>query len=307
MIHETLRLIEGRDDVTLATYVLEDSPELLGGKKRPAVLVCPGGGYMFCSDREAEPVALRFNAMGYHAFVLRYSVLGRGKTPGFLPGATVADPETMHPAPLLDVARAMRKIADDSGAWLVDAGRIALCGFSAGAHNAAMYGAWWNSPLVRDRLGGPAVKPAAAILSYGMYDYTRFEAPTEGFAANLRKAANLALMGTTTPSEELIRTLSPCLHLTSDFPPAFLWANRGDDLVPVQQTLYLATALAEAGLPFETHVFEPGGHGLALADQSTASSRMEVLPEAARWGELAEAWLKPRFALPLEEKPAWMR
>ena len=62
---EVIRLYENRDDVTLTTYVLQDSPEMLAGKKRPAVLICPGGAYLFCSDREAEPIAMKFASMGY--------------------------------------------------------------------------------------------------------------------------------------------------------------------------------------------------------------------------------------------------
>ena len=41
---------------TLDTYILK------GEKTRGAVLICPGGGYVLTSDREAEPVALAFNA-----------------------------------------------------------------------------------------------------------------------------------------------------------------------------------------------------------------------------------------------------
>lgn len=67
-------LDEHNDNVKLTTYVLDDSSELLDGKKRPAIIICPGGAYLNCSDREAEPVALRFASMGYHAFVLRYHV-----------------------------------------------------------------------------------------------------------------------------------------------------------------------------------------------------------------------------------------
>ena len=73
---QVIKLYENRDDVTLTTYVLADSKEMLNGKARPAVLICPGGAYISCSDREAEPVAMAFAAMGYHAFVLRYSVYG---------------------------------------------------------------------------------------------------------------------------------------------------------------------------------------------------------------------------------------
>lgn len=70
---EVIKLYENRDDVTLTTYILQDSPELLAGKVRPAIIVCPGGGYFNCSDREAEPVALKFASKGYHTFVLRYN------------------------------------------------------------------------------------------------------------------------------------------------------------------------------------------------------------------------------------------
>ena len=76
MICEKHFLYEDRADVFLTTYLWEPSPSLPAGEMRPLVLVCPGGGYLNCSDREAEPVALRFAAMGYQAAVLRYSTYG---------------------------------------------------------------------------------------------------------------------------------------------------------------------------------------------------------------------------------------
>ena len=42
---------------------------------RPAVLVIPGGGYSYISDRECEPVASAFFAKGFHVFVLRYAAV----------------------------------------------------------------------------------------------------------------------------------------------------------------------------------------------------------------------------------------
>ena len=68
---ETIRLWEGQEDAErpiLQTYVLD------GGRRRPAVLVLPGGGYGGTSPREGEPVALQFAAAGFHAFVLHYRV-----------------------------------------------------------------------------------------------------------------------------------------------------------------------------------------------------------------------------------------
>lgn len=44
-----------------------------GDKQRPAVVICPGGGYDFCSEREAVAVGMRFAGYGVQAFVLRYT------------------------------------------------------------------------------------------------------------------------------------------------------------------------------------------------------------------------------------------
>ena len=58
----------------LFVYAWENSPEFCENRRRPAILICPGGGYAMCSDREAEAIAFRFFAAGFQAFVLRYSV-----------------------------------------------------------------------------------------------------------------------------------------------------------------------------------------------------------------------------------------
>ena len=47
----------------LYTYLWDNSRELYDGRKRPIVLLCPGGGYEMTSDREAEAMALKFMTM----------------------------------------------------------------------------------------------------------------------------------------------------------------------------------------------------------------------------------------------------
>ena len=61
MLHETILLTVpgGSEPTRLISYVPDNSPEL-DSRPRPALIVCPGGGYTFRSDREGEPVALRF-------------------------------------------------------------------------------------------------------------------------------------------------------------------------------------------------------------------------------------------------------
>ena len=127
MQSEVFKLYPDRDDVTLTSYVVADSPELTKGGRRPGILICPGGAYMFCSDREAEPIALRFAAMGYHAFVLRYSVYYEGKQPQGFGGPAnemPVNPNCIHPAPMRDIGKAFLLLHEHADEWLLDTSQI---------------------------------------------------------------------------------------------------------------------------------------------------------------------------------------
>ncbi|MET3557440.1 acetyl esterase/lipase [Streptococcus rupicaprae] len=310
MIIERFTLDENRTNVDLTTYVLSDSPELLDGKKRPAVLICPGGAYLNCSDREGEAVALRFASMGYHAFVLRYHVLLEADDAfeEVFSGQVKGRADTVFPAAIHDIAQAFTLIHDHAEEWLVDTDKIALCGFSAGGNNVTNYSVHWNKPIVTDYFDVNKIKPAAIIAGYPITDYFAHEAHVkrqDQMAQRLFRVANLSLFGTETPSEEQLLQASAARLVDEATPPTFIWATAGDKLVPVSQSTRLGTALAEAGIPFELHIFEEGPHGLALATQATAAALTEVNADARQWVDLAESWLQKRFALPLKEKSRW--
>ena len=299
---EVFYLKEHQEDVTLTTYLWQDSPGLLAGKPRPAVLVCPGGGYFNCSDAEGEPVALRFAAMEYHAFVLRYSTY-LGSNTGFpdLSQAPVPKPETLHPAPMNDIGLAMRFICDHAEEWCVDKDRIAVCGFSAGGHNTAMYATRWQ-----DNPDNP--RPAAAILGYPLTDYVykhEVEADADESVRGFFRASDTIFLGTPEPTEEQLVDASPARHVSTMTPPCFLWATASDELVPVEHSLIMARALSEADIPYELHIFEQGQHGLSLADQASAAALSQCKPDVAAWSDLVKTWLQKRFALPLPEKTDW--
>jgi len=312
MRSEVFKLYENRDDVTLTSYIIADSPELMNGKKRPAILVCPGGAYLNCSDREGEPIALRFAAMGYHAFVLRYSTYFEGKS-GFPQLGQEIPPKQhcVHPAPMRDIGKAFLKLHENADQWLLDTDRIAICGFSAGAHNCAMYSVYWYAPVMTEFFRQPAnkFKPAATILAYTLSDYVLLADAATGqldpLARGLFELSVLAFTGTTKPSRELLAEVSPARQVNDQTPPMFLWATAADSLVPVAHSTIMATALATHKIPFEIHIFEEGMHGLSLADQASSGSWSQNNPDAAKWVGLAEAWLKKRFALPLPEKSDW--
>lgn len=154
MIHKTIRLFEDKQEVTLTTYILDDSKEMLNGKKRPAVIINPGGAYLSLSDREAEPVAMQFAMMGYHAFVLRYSVYLPKEVSmmDFLMGkaasAVCYNQNSLFPNPMIELGKAILTVKEHSEEWFVDTDKIILCGFSAGAHNVAMYSTYWDKQII---------------------------------------------------------------------------------------------------------------------------------------------------------------
>lgn len=303
MIHETIYLYEGRTDVTLTTYVLSDSGEMLAGKKRPAVLICPGGAYLACSDREAEPIAMAFATMGYHAFVLRYSVYGGEAFDNHFVGMTPRE-ECRYPAPMREIGLAMLSIKEHAKEWLIDADRVAICGFSAGAHNCAMYATHWHMPVITDFFGKDKelFRPAACILAYCISDcvYMKEHADRHVGARELFDAANLSYLGSKEVSMEQLEEVSPARFVTQETPPTFLWATAEDEVVPVQHSIRMAHALADGGVPFELHIFEEGSHGLSLATQASSGCKAQMNSDAAKWVGLAEAWLQKRFAIEIE-------
>ena len=121
MINITL---PGHEDATLEGYILDCELTLGQQSERPAIVICPGGGYLYCSPREAEPVALAYAARGIHAFVLRYSTGRNAK--GF--------------APLEEVDWVIKYLRDNSAEWHIDPNKILTCGFSAGGHVALAAG-----------------------------------------------------------------------------------------------------------------------------------------------------------------------
>ena len=301
MFIEKIKLYEDREDVTLTTYVIGQEPELSIQGNRPAIIICPGGAYQFCSDREAEPVALRFAAMGYHAFVLKYSVYGEGKSTNWDNKSEMSEkPHCIHPNPMRELGKSMLIIRENADKWRVDTEKIAICGFSAGGHNVAMYGVNWDKPILTDyfNVDKYMLKPAAMILSYPVIDFLYMkEVKKDENSKRLLEIMNVAIAGTKNPSNELCKELSPNLFVNENTPPTFIWATANDNTVNVEQSLKMAYALAEKKIPFEIHIFENGLHGISLATRATASAKGHINLDALKWVELAENWLNKKFEI----------
>ena len=253
-----------QDNAALYLYLLDDSPSI-AIHKRPMIVICPGGGYAFTSDREAEIVALQFCAMGYHAAVLRYSVK-----------------PAVFPTAILEVGKSVALIREHAAEWFVDSEKIVVLGFSAGGHLAASYGTHWNQDWVKESLQkeSEVLRPNAMILGYPVI--------TSGEFAHIASFKNL--LGENYEAKKASLSLENCV--TENTPRAFVWHACADAIVPVQNSLLFANALLAQGIPVEFHIFEKGGHGLSLANRLTGYDDNGLERAAQAWITLVHRWME---------------
>ncbi|MDE5678841.1 MAG: alpha/beta hydrolase, partial [Lachnospiraceae bacterium] len=214
MIQQTigLKMAGSLPGACIKTYIIEDSPEFKI-KKRPIVIVCPGGGYCYLSDREGEILALQYVAMGCHAVVLHYSIA-----------------PAVYPAALLELASAVKLLREKAEEWHIDKDKIIVEGSSAGGHLAASYGMFWKEAFIAEELGLKAsdremLRPNAMILNYPVI--------TSGEFAHRDSFVNL-LGGR---YEELVEKMSLEKQVNQDTPQAFIWHTYTDGCVPVENSL----------------------------------------------------------------------
>lgn len=258
MINKVIPLREEENGYTptLTTYILDK----IRNDTRPAVLICPGGAYGGCADIEAEPIAMRFMAAGFHAFILRYSVY-----------------PNKYPKALEEVSKSVQIIRQNAGEWHIDKDKIAVCGFSAGSHLACSLGVFWNQESIKT--ADESNKPNAMILSYPVI--------TSGEKAHRGSFDNLC-----GDNPELVEKMSLEKRVTKDTPKTFLWHTFADQAVPVENSLLFANALREHDIPFELHIYPEGRHGLALAIPDTGLTKDDVVSTNVKgWIDLACNWL----------------
>lgn len=252
----------------MSTYIPENSEEININKKRETIIICPGGGYVGTSDREAEPVAFKFIAEGFNVVVLRYSV-----APNKFPKA------------LTELAATVNYIRSKSKEWNVDKDKIIVCGFSAGGHLAGSLGVLWDNKILEEALeiNKDNIKPNAMILCYPVI--------TSGEFAHKGSFDNL--LGENV-SEVEREKLSLEKLVSKNTPTTFLWHTLDDGAVPVQNSLFFANSLASNNVPFELHIYPNGVHGLSLCEELTAMNGQSehINQHAGTWFKLAVEWIK---------------
>ena len=208
---------------------------------RDAMLVVPGGGYCMLAAHEGEPVARTFYEQGMNVFVLTYTT-----------DITMSVP--LKDQPLRDIARAIRFLRKNAGEYRIAGKKLAVCGFSAGAHVVGSVTVHWDDVKEKNpKYVCYSARPDASILSY----------PVITAGPYTHEYSIQALLGTN-PTEEEIEYYSLEKNVTQHTPPCLLWQTATDTVVPVENSYLFAQALRANGVTFAHYVFPSGFHGLGV-------------------------------------------
>ena len=249
---------EGRSP-TLTCYLPQNMIAMgRADEMRPTILICPGGGYANCSEREAEPIALKFLNWGFNAVILRYSCAPH-----------------RFPVQLLEVAAAFEEIYANAGDWHCDTNKIGIIGFSAGGHLITHYSNAYDCEEVR-KIFPNSKKPNFCVPCYPVIS------ADESFA---HKGSFINLLGEY-PSGDALKRFSCENLVTPNTPPTFIWHTTEDQSVPVKNSIVYAAALADNKVPFSLHIYPYGVHGISTVDHLTLDD--EKLDSKTL---LAQVWL----------------
>lgn len=226
---------------TLALFYPENKQ-----RSRTAVIICPGGGYSHLAmNKEGYEVARWLNTLGITGIVLKYR----------LPNDKIMQEKTI--APLQDVQKAMRIARKNAKKWNIDPEKIGVMGFSAGGHLASTLSTHYDQQVYQADQSLSA-KPNFSIL---IYPVISMKDPLT------HKGSKMNLLGKH-PSQKTVIKYSNEMQVNSKTPPAFLVHAANDRGVSVENSIAYFLALKKYHIPTELHVYQKGGHGFGLGNNS---------------------------------------
>ncbi|WP_311564076.1 alpha/beta hydrolase [Prevotella denticola] len=244
--------------VVMTSYLAE-------GKGNAAVIVCPGGSYLWHDmGGEGKDVGEWLQHNGISAFVLRYRTAGVG---AFLTPYRYVFRGNRYPDALNDLLRAMQYVKAHSAELGIDASRVAAMGFSAGGH-LVMSAA---ELLPREQ------RPWFVVPVYPVVTMTE---------ACVHRRSRRALLGDSRlRSRQLRDLLSLERHVPADCPPVFLVNCKDDPVVDCRNSELLDSALTRQQVPHRYIQYQTGGHGFGASDHKGTA-------ECRQWKEEFMAWFR---------------
>lgn len=241
-----------------------------GHNTSAAVVVFPGGGFQVLAiDLEGTEVCHWLTSIGVTCVLLKYRV----------PSA----PYDWHckcydhgtdavslPA-LQDAQRALRLVRAHADAWHIDPHKVGVIGFSAGGYLVAETSADFNEA------------------TYPRVDAADQQSDRPDFALAIYPGHMVAHGETAARFGVKVGSLNPHIHFSRTSPPTFIVQAADAQVDHLRESLVYYTALNEAGVPAELHVYAHGGHAFGL--------RRTALP-ITDWPALATTWLHTIGVLP---------
>jgi acetyl esterase/lipase len=224
-----------------------------------AVIICPGGGYSHLAlGHEGEDVARKFNEYGVTAFVLKYR----------LPSDSIMTDKSF--GPLQDAQQAIYLLRKNAAAWKINPSRIGIMGFSAGGHLASTLTVHYADVKIENK-EKLSLRPDFAVLIYPVLSF--ISSPHTGSVKNLIGANG---------SDAQKEYFSNERHADANTPITFMVHANDDATVPVENSILFNQALVKNKVPVETHLYQGGGHGFGLNNQTTTD----------QWFDKLTAWMK---------------
>ncbi len=217
----------------------------------PAIVICPGGGYVQeALQYEGSTPAKWFANHGFSCFVLRYRL-----PDGALPANGIA-------YPLRDVQRAIQIVRANASTWHIDPRHIGVMGFSAGGSVASLAGVHWlpASPTAPDPVERASSRPNFMVLVYPVISMMPGVLCYQGLGD--------VLLGKNPPMS-VLKYYSSELNVSASTPPAFICCANDDTVVPIINEKKMAAALQRNRVSVDLVIYDHGQHAFGMGRPGT--------------------------------------
>lgn len=292
MIHDKVYL-DSSQTAYIEVYSLDSAISYKVHKRRPAMIICPGGAYLISAIKEGEAVATQFLSQGYSCFVLRYSTFLKNRE-SIASDSPDIDENAYYPQQILQLLETIHLIRENADTWNIDIDAIFATGFSAGGHIVGTVATRWNDPYFIEKLSftpnGNELKLAGCVLGYPMLEGPLIDHPNVELRTQ-SKLMELCLYGHTNPTTIEMEKLELIQFISKDTSPVFAWHTTGDEVTSAKLTTNYIAAVQEHGVEAEYHLFSGGQHGLSISNKLYAKNDSENNSRIAEWLPLVYNWL----------------
>src|SRR3954454_13396241 len=177
--------------------------------------------------------------------------------------------QAVFPAQIKDCNEAVEFLYQHAAQYKLDKNRIALIGFSAGAHLASLLGLSNNNDVKEFYSNGnkPHFKIKCVLDFYGPSDFIMLASNPDTSANNMRNPVSILLGAMAVDHPDIAKRASPVTYIDKNDPPFIIVQGEKDESVPNTQSKILSAWLTLAGV----------------------KNQLIIVPDAPHYGEMFDA------------------